>query len=301
MRKAAPLAAAVWRRRRFHGVSFPLPFPSPHLMTADFIGSGWGRRLTTAHSRNPFAFIFSQNQFFISRHSSTSRYPLHGRTESEEEDWGVEWEEEEDREAGIGDGGDGGGIVLGDEKWGEKALFLAREVLLSFGDDFAIYAFKLSEKGYIYVRLDKLTNRFGCPDIEEIENFNNLYKKRLDEAGKAGTIPADMALEVSSPGAERLLKVPQDLSRFQNMPMWVCYLEENQNLKLHKETTDKVLVLESIDKESECCEFKLADVKENRAKLGKGRPLNKKLKDWRIILPFKSILRIKLYLDSSKL
>ncbi|PKU72715.1 hypothetical protein MA16_Dca007435 [Dendrobium catenatum] len=149
--------------------------------------------------------------------------------------------------------------------------------------------------------------RGGRMDIEEIENFNNLYKKKLDEAGKAGKIPADMALEaitsflfsflVSSPGAERLLKVPHDLDRFHEMAMWVCYLTENQDPRNQKQHTDKALILESI--EAEHCIFKLADVKENRAELGKGRPLSRKQKDWRLNLPFKSILKIKLYIDSS--
>lgn len=82
------------------------------------------------------------------------------------------------------------------------------------------------------------------------------------------------------------------------MAMWVCYLEEDEDPKLLKQQKDKVLVLESVDSEAERCIFKLADVRENRAELGKGRPLNRKQKDWRLNLPFKSILRIKLYLDS---
>ena len=59
----------------------------------------------------------------------------------------------------IGDGGDGGGVVLRDVKWGERALAAAQEVLAGhFGDDVAMFAFKVSPKGYVYVRLDKLTN-----------------------------------------------------------------------------------------------------------------------------------------------
>ncbi|KAI0501325.1 hypothetical protein KFK09_016269 [Dendrobium nobile] len=301
MRKSAVQAAAECWRRRLHVGSFSFSFSSltsrsPLLITANVAGGGrFAKALSISHY--PLGFLRSHDQFFISRNSSSSHDPRGGRTETEEEDWGVEWEEEEYREPVIGDGGDGGGIVLGDEKWGENVLCLAREILLSFGDDFALYAFKVSPKGYIYVRLDKLTSRFGCPDIEEIENFNNLYKKKLDEAGKDGKIPADLALEVSSPGAERLLKVPHDLDRFHEMAMWVCYLTENQDPKNHKQHTDKALILESI--EAEHCIFKLADVKENRAELGKGRPLSRKQKDWRLNLPFKSILRIKLYIDSS--
>jgi hypothetical protein len=61
----------------------------------------------------------------------------------------------------IGDGGSGGGVVLRDVKWGARALAAAEEVLAEhFGDDIAMFAFKVSPKGYVYVRLDKFTNRF---------------------------------------------------------------------------------------------------------------------------------------------
>lgn len=58
----------------------------------------------------------------------------------------------------LGDGGDGGGIVLQGVAWGERVLSIAREVLLQFADDMELYAFKTTDRGYIYVRLDKLSN-----------------------------------------------------------------------------------------------------------------------------------------------
>lgn len=48
--------------------------------------------------------------------------------------------------------------MLRDVAWGERVLSIAREVLLQFGDDFDLHAFKVSPRGYIYVRLDKLSN-----------------------------------------------------------------------------------------------------------------------------------------------
>lgn len=39
-------------------------------------------------------------------------------------------------------------------------------------------------------------SRFGCPDIEEIESFNNIYAERLDEIIEKREIPIDLALEV---------------------------------------------------------------------------------------------------------
>eukprot|EP01018_Ginkgo_biloba_P031238 Gb_22792 [translate_table: standard] len=70
------------------------------------------------------------------------------------------WEEEEEVEAQIGDGGDGGGVVLSGTSWGSKALAIAEEVLLPFKEDLEIFAFKVSDRGYIYVRLDKLSDNF---------------------------------------------------------------------------------------------------------------------------------------------
>ncbi|KAK9090998.1 hypothetical protein Sjap_024175 [Stephania japonica] len=208
-----------------------------------------------------------------------------------------DWEEEDDKaKAVIGDGGDGGGFVLGDVSWGENALRIARDIILQFGDDMEIFAFKVSPRGYIYVRLDKLVNKYGCPSMEEMENFSSLYKKRLDEAGESGDMPSDLALEVSSPGAERLLKVPNDLERFKEMPMQVCYVEINEGPgNIEK---DGVFLLESVEAASESCVWKLANVRENRDPLAKGRPMSRKQKEWRLSLPFGSLKKVSLYIDN---
>uniref|UniRef100_J3MIN4 DUF7912 domain-containing protein n=2 Tax=Oryza brachyantha TaxID=4533 RepID=J3MIN4_ORYBR len=213
--------------------------------------------------------------------------------------WEEEDEEEEDAEPEIGDGGDGGGVVLRDVKWGQRALAAAEEVLGEhFGDDVAMFAFKVSPKGYVYVRLDKLTNRYGCPGIEEIESFNKLYKQKLDEIIERGEIPLDLGVEVSSPGAERLLKVPEDLDRFKDMAMRVQYLVEGDDLVLKQILQkDGIFLLEAVDIQGEHCIWKLADVKENRAQAGKGRPLNRKQRDWRLQTSFKAVKKATLYLD----
>ncbi|CAL5076800.1 unnamed protein product [Urochloa decumbens] len=227
-----------------------------------------------------------------------------GSTDGEDEEWAVEWEDSEDDgyDPEIGDGGDGGGVALRDVKWGERALAAAQEVLGEhFGDDLDMFAFKVSPKGYVYVRLDKLTNMYGCPDIEEIESFNRLYKQKLDEIIERGEIPLDLALEVSSPGAERLLKVPGDLDRFKDMAMRVQYFAEGDNDLVSKQNLlkDGIFLLESVDTQSEHCIWKLADVKENREEAGKGRPLNRKQKDWRLQTSFTLVKKVTLYLNSS--
>lgn len=42
--------------------------------------------------------------------------------------------------------------------WGEKVLSIAAEVLKQSEEDLKLFAFKTSPRGYIYVRLDKLSN-----------------------------------------------------------------------------------------------------------------------------------------------
>ncbi|KAM1085533.1 hypothetical protein ACFX2B_011167 [Malus domestica] len=214
--------------------------------------------------------------------------------EIEEGDTTDGWEEEDAGEPEIGDGGDGGGVVFQGVPWGERALSIAHEVLTQFEDNVQLFSFKTTPRGYVYVRLDKLSNEYGCPGMEELERYNQEYKKRLDEAGELGEIPENLALEVSSPGAERLLKVPDDLQRFEDMPMRVCYAEEVDSKYREK---DGVFDLESIEAESESCVWKLANVKANRDPNSKGRPLTRKQRDWRLKLPFSEHKRVLLYLE----
>lgn len=96
--------------------------------------------------------------------------------------------------------------------------------------------------------------------------------------------------QVSSPGAERLLKIPDDLERFKELPVRVRYNSEEYG------TVDSVFLLDSVDTRSANCVWKLADVKENRAG-NKGRPFTRKQKDWRLHLPFPHINRVSLYLE----
>lgn len=100
-------------------------------------------------------------------------------------------------------------------------------------------------------------------------------------------------MEVSSPGADRLLRVPDDLLRFKDMAMIVNYLEDSDTRSPEKEA---VYLLDSIETESECCVWKLADVRENRDPAAKGRPMSRKQRDCRLKLPYHVIKRVKLYI-----
>lgn len=77
---------------------------------------------------------------------------------SEEGEMSDGWEEEDEAEPRVGDGGDGGGVHLQGVPWGQRALSIAQEVLMKFTDDMELFSFKTTPRGYVYVRLDKLTH-----------------------------------------------------------------------------------------------------------------------------------------------
>ncbi|KAL8226406.1 hypothetical protein R6Q57_016238 [Mikania cordata] len=197
--------------------------------------------------------------------------------------------------SGIDLGG-GGGISLAGTNWDKEVLTIAEEVALSFNGELGIYAFKTLLNSAIRVRVERLTNKSGSPSMEDIEAFSNAYRERLDLAEAAGSIPVDISLEVSSPGLERVVRIPQDLERFKDRPMYVKYTARVDDATSSCEQ-DGVLRLESYDLEKKCCTWGLADVKVNREKAGKGRPLTKKQKEWRITIPFDSLLLVRIYAD----
>eukprot|EP00850_Spirogloea_muscicola_P003716 SM000015S01216 [mRNA] locus=s15:575285:577485:- [translate_table: standard] len=208
------------------------------------------------------------------------------------------WEDFEDEvEAQAGDGGDGGGFVLGDAAWAKTALLLAQEVLglPKYKSDLSLFAFRvIPESKVIRARLDKLSDEYGSPTLEEIESFSRDFEGRLDQASE---IPDDYALEVSSPGAERVVRVPQDLLRFMGLPMYVWYTEAPEGGTGTSADKEEILDLVDLDEASETAVFRLADVRVNREKAGKGRGLTKKQKERRVSLEYADLKLVRLYLE----
>lgn len=61
----------------------------------------------------------------------------------------------------MDDGGDGGGIILGDAPWAKSALQSAEEVVAEFNGSLALFAFKASkESSLIRLRLDKFSDKY---------------------------------------------------------------------------------------------------------------------------------------------
>ena len=76
--------------------------------------------------------------------------------------------------------------------------------------------------------------------------------------------------------------------------MFVKYITEVAETGSRTES-DGIFRLVSFDLETKCCEWGVADVKVNREKAGKGRPLSKKQREWRLTTPFDSIQLVRLY------
>ncbi|XP_052188393.1 uncharacterized protein LOC127798816 [Diospyros lotus] len=195
----------------------------------------------------------------------------------------------EDIEPYAGDGDGGGGISLAGTFWDKEALSIAEEVCLSFDGDLKIYAFKTLANSTIRVRIEKLSNKSGSPSMDDIEAFSLAYRKRLDEAELSGSIPENVSLEVSSPGVERVVRIPQELDRFKDRPMYVKYISVAAETSSSAES-DGIFRLVAFDLERKCCTWGLADVKVNREKSGKGRPLSKKQRVTEIVLTIETEL-----------
>ncbi|KAL0360330.1 UNVERIFIED_CONTAM: hypothetical protein Sradi_3717500 [Sesamum radiatum] len=200
----------------------------------------------------------------------------------------------EEAEPFVGDGAGGGGISLAGTAWDKKALEIAEEVIISFDGELGIYAFKTLLNAAIQVRIERLTNKSGSPSMTDIEAFSTTYRARLDEAEATGSIPGNISLEVSSPGVERVVQIPQDLERFKDRNLYVRYATEAVDGGSSPEL-DGVFRLISFDSESSSCTWGLADVRVNREKSGKGRQLSKKQKEWRLNTPLDSLRLVRLY------
>uniref|UniRef100_A0ACD5UAV6 Uncharacterized protein n=1 Tax=Avena sativa TaxID=4498 RepID=A0ACD5UAV6_AVESA len=209
-------------------------------------------------------------------------------------DFGDDFESDDEQDLYAGDGGAGGGVSLAGTWWGKEALALAEQVSESFEGDLKIYAFKATANLEIRVRIEKMSTRYGSPTIDDIEAYTIALRAKLDDAESAGRIPKNISLEVSSPGVERVIRVPDELERFKERSMYVRYVATSEDVAMPKEA-DGVFRLISYDVDLCVCTWGIADVKINRQQTGKGRPLSKKQREWRLQTPFESLKLVRVY------
>lgn len=169
-------------------------------------------------------------------------------------------------------------------EWEKKAYDSA---VSSLSPGFEIFDFQVaySKSGArITVYLDKLDDAHGSPNIEECEQFSHVMSMKLDAMSENTEMP-DYSLEVSSPGAERELKIPDDFERFAELPMKVRYAGEDGRLR------DGIFELK--DKDAAMTIWCYADVKANR----RDGLQTKKNREKEFNIPIENIEKVKLYVD----
>ncbi|CAM0904576.1 unnamed protein product [Alopecurus aequalis] len=209
-------------------------------------------------------------------------------------DFEDDFESDDEQDLYVGDGGAGGGVSLAGTWWGKEALALAEQVSESFDGDLKIYAFKATANLEIRVRIEKMSTRYGSPTIDDIEAYTIALRAKLDDAESAGRTPKNISLEVSSPGVERVIRVPDELERFKERAMYVRYIATGEDVAMPQEA-DGVFRLISYDVDLCECVWGIADVKINRQQTCKGRPLSKKQREWRLQTPFKALKLVRVY------
>jgi ribosome maturation factor RimP len=186
-------------------------------------------------------------------------------------------------------------VVENDTLWGQQALECTQQVL-SASEDLALYAFRaVAGNKSVDIRLDKLSDTYGSPTLDEIGAFSRDFNERF-EAMVGEEEAGSIEIEVSSPGATRAVKVPEELERFKGLPMEVVTVD-------HPEV--RVMTFVGFHDEgdpadggsrADSSEWMYSDVKANRS-LNKGRGLNKKARETVFVVPHSDIQRVNLHID----
>ncbi|EEH54544.1 uncharacterized protein MICPUCDRAFT_60600 [Micromonas pusilla CCMP1545] len=177
--------------------------------------------------------------------------------------------------------------------WGELALRSMRTTLSDdeFNGELEIYSFKVSvERRRVYASVDAVKDKFGSPTLDQLGEVSRKFNALLEEEN----FPEDVALEVASPGAERALRLPDDLPRFRNLTMKVTYAAAAEDDGAEGTRTR---VMDVVDVDGDAVEFKLADVPENRPQAKKGQGMNKKQREWRLKIPIADVAKANLFID----
>ena len=111
-----------------------------------------------------------------------------------------------------------------------------------------IYSAKIQKTagGYFFdIQLDRFDNEYGSVSIDECEKYSRDVVELIDSTVRDGgeyraLLPEQLTeenytLQVSSAGAERRLKIPEDLDRFKSKPLRLRYEFEDKR--------DQILVL----------------------------------------------------------
>lgn len=176
-------------------------------------------------------------------------------------------------------------VVDENSEWGQKALEVAQQILET-NDDLSLYAFRaIANTRTVDIRLDKLSDTYGSPTLDEIGAFSRDFNERF-EALIGEEEAGGIEVEVSSPGATRAVKVPDELERFKELAMEIVTADE---------PSVRVMAFKGFAENGDT-EWMYADVKANRS-LNKGRGLNKKARETVFVVKVPDIVRLNIHID----
>ncbi len=188
-------------------------------------------------------------------------------------------------------------------------LKISREILQdSFFNGIEIYDIKLSKfhnDYHILVQLDNIHHTYGSVTLDLCEKFSNNFIEILDrkllEDKLKHQLPIDLnidnyTLEVSSAGAERELRLPEELYRFKGLPLKITYKVKDTRDEANGKDKKKEMIVTFLKKEGDTISFLEYLTKEKKRKLKKQKIENKnELKTFEIKV--NDLLKANLYLE----
>ncbi|GIL58567.1 hypothetical protein Vafri_13510 [Volvox africanus] len=181
-------------------------------------------------------------------------------------------------------------VATGGTAWGEVVLRAAQGVLAQPAmKGLELYLFRaLPASRKVDIRLDKLDDLYGSPSIDDIERFQRSLFAALDR-DMGPEAAGEISFEVSSPGAERLVRVPDELNRFAELPLQVEYRTSDGK------DVSSVLLLVGLDEAAGLSSWRLANVRANATV--KGRALSKRQLAQLITVPLALISRVRIHVN----
>lgn len=189
----------------------------------------------------------------------------------------------------------------GNTPWGRTALAVARSILSSDEDgseQLSLWSFKAhASSKKIEIRLDKLSDRYGSPSLDDVSSFSRKFAEQLAEAlGEEAA--GEIEVEASSAGAARKLRLPRDLERFAEMPLAVAPKAGSAAAEAIPKPHPAPLRVISIEEEGEGegakITFATADVRVTRGNRGR---LTKKQLEARFEVSVSDLEKVTLYVD----
>jgi len=144
--------------------------------------------------------------------------------------------------------------------WAVAGLEATRRILSRAPlDQLTLHSFNVDVvRRQLKICLDKYMDPYGSPSVDEISIFSEQLKEDLEEVLGASTVDC-LEFEVSTPGAERRVRVPFELQRFQHLPMKVTY-HHTTNSK----TQTSILEFIELDYETKLTKWKYWKGRHNR-------------------------------------